>query len=99
MGPIQGRNGQAQITPTPENYKDFVDTVKQVSRRFKLSKYRQHYQDDPFPEETIIAGEMLMATIAEGRREKWTTLMEALGVHFNRDPTSAPLYFSKFTAN
>lgn len=43
-----------------------------------LEKYEQLFNEDPFSEETIEAGEQLMSTISTTRREKWCNLVTQL---------------------
>lgn len=48
-----------------------------------LTRYEELYDSDPFSDETIEAGELLMNSISESRREKWMNLLESLDMKQN----------------
>lgn len=59
------------FTPEPiNNLKQFLDFNSQTCI-------------DPFSDETIEAGELLMNSISESRREKWMNLLESLDMKQN----------------
>lgn len=48
-----------------------------------LARYQELHDADPFAEETIETGEMLMSTIAEDRAAKWCNMLESLDMKVN----------------
>lgn len=60
----------------------FVSGINSDSK-ILLKKYQEKYENDPFSEDTIHAGEELMESIADGRRERWTNLLADLDMAQN----------------
>lgn len=48
-----------------------------------LERYQDLFDNDPFAEDTLLAGEELMSVIAENRKTKWCDLVESLDMQVN----------------
>ncbi|KAI5747569.1 hypothetical protein M8J77_016091 [Diaphorina citri] len=76
-----------------------------------LNRYQKLYDEDPFSDETIEAGERLLSAISEERTAKWRNLLENMNMaqnsrpawkllkNLSQDPTERTNAFPDVTAN
>lgn len=51
--------------------------------KLSLEKYQELYENDPFSDETILAGEELVQSLSDSRSKKWCNLLESLDMKHN----------------
>lgn len=89
---------------------NYIAGLDENSKSF-LTRYEELYENDPFSDETLEAGEALMESISESRSQKWMDLLENLDMKQNsrrawrtvknlsNDPTTSKTIQSNVTAN
>jgi len=89
---------------------NYVVALNKNSKDF-LTMYEKLYEDYPFSENTIEAGDLLMKSLSESRSQKWTDMLGNLDLtqnsrwawktikNLNNDPTTPKVIHSNVTAN
>lgn len=79
---ILSRGFQENI-PIPRGCRtQYIPGLSHKSQK-SFTRYKQLYEDDPFSEDTIEAGEALLQQISISRSEKWCDLVQSLDMKQN----------------